>query len=130
MARQKILHSIYGNKFGLDVGGYPISADTEVQSATSATTATALNVGGITLLSSAETTWSLPAPVPGAFKTIKRNSASTATTGTISAGSSAVVGSTINYANIAINGGGAINLVGMSTSQWGVLGTYGNVTFS
>lgn len=130
MPRPNILTSLFGKKFGLDVNGYPVSEANELVSATSATTGTALKPGGITLLSSAVATWTLSAPYPGVLKTIKRNSTSTTTTGTISAGTSAVVGSTNNFATLALTGGAAISLIGLSTAQWGVVNTFGTVTYT
>lgn len=130
MPRPNILKSVLGKQLGLDVNGYLVSEDNELVSATSATTATALRPGGITILSSAATTWTLASPYPGVIKRIKRNSTSTTTTGTISAGTSSIVGSTNLFASMALTGGAAVTLIGLSTAQWGVTGTYGTVTFT
>lgn len=130
MPRPVIKTSIQGKLFGVDTNNYPVSEANELVSATSATTATAMRPGGITIMSSAVATWTLAAPYAGVLKTIKRNSTSTTTTGTISAGTSSIVGSTNLFANMALTGGAAVSLVGLSTAQWAVLNTYGTVTFT
>jgi hypothetical protein len=129
-----ILHSIYGRKVGVDVNGY-LATEKAVRSnsdaATSGTSGTNLKPFGITVMSSAETTWTLDAPLPGVRKTIKRNSASTATTGVVSLTNGSVVASTATFATaISMNGGAAVVLEGLSSTSWALVGTYGNVVLT
>lgn len=107
-----------------------------------ASTATNLRAFGMSLLpySTAANKFTLSAPIAGVEKTIVLNSTlvadSTAINTTIYTGSTAIVirdNSTLYNDKLYINVQppyANIRLIGLSTSQWGVIGTHGAVQFS
>jgi hypothetical protein len=118
-----ILHSLYGRVLGLTKEGYLAGKDSEVTAATSASTGTDIPAGGVTTLSSAASVWRLDPPIPGVRKTITSLSTSTANravtceSGTINSSGGG------SFASIVFQGlNYNVELVGLSTAKWGVVG--------
>ena len=104
--------------------GAPVGPTSPVN-ATSATTNTDLLAYGISVISSAETTWRMDAPVPGLIKHIFRGSTTTGTTGTITLESGSILSSAASTANsIAMTGGCGLSLVGVSTSVYAIVSRF------
>ena len=120
----KILHSLYGNKFGINKDGYECS---QQQSIVTESTAVALSYSGISALSSATGTYSLPPPPIGCVgmrKLIYTTSTSTLVrTITLSAGNFQSTAGTSFITYTLASGGQYLNLLGISTAAYFVLGT-------
>jgi hypothetical protein len=123
--RGKILTSIHGRRLGLDANDHlvgPKSLRQQVTQATSATTGTAIDNYGLTLMAmttAAAKTYTLNAPEAGVSKELVATSSSTLVTKiTLSNASlSSTAGSSTT--SITFNGrGDRAILVGLSTSQW------------
>ncbi len=156
----RFLHSIFGRYLGVDANRYlatrdalgikmpaylvgPVGSElavwgsTAINSATSATTGTAIPAGGITTLSSAATTWSMNAPVTGVPATLFATSSSTGNrvvqlasgtfeVGTSVGGGSGTVTAGSSYNQITfVNEGACVNLMAVSTSKFAVVGLSG-----
>lgn len=130
--RDLIKTSIHGRRCGLDVNEDLVGfkgVKRPVTDATSATTGTALpNYGISSVVTTTDDTWTLTAPYQGAEVTLVTGSSSTGIH-TITCASGSVIYSSngIAGANVVLTGaGGAVDLVGISTSVWKLVGTAGS----
>ena len=124
--RNQILTSVFGRRLGFDSAGYLLGYQgtrAPVQSLTSGTTATTVTFGGIALISlvTNASTWSLAAPVPGAWMMLENNSTGTGGVVKLASGNFVTTaGSTTTQ--VTVGGvGSAITIVGVTTAQAAVL---------
>jgi hypothetical protein len=133
MVKPVITHSLYGQKAGVHKDGWWITQDNDVSAVTSATTGTVIPAGGVTNIgiTSTDKVWSLAAPVVGVRKTIIRGTTSTGSTGQVTLASGNILSSANSTGQtITMTGQGLIELMGISTASWLVVGTFGSVVTS
>lgn len=111
-----------GTSTGSEIAMY---GSTAVVNATSATTATDLTAAGISVISTAETTWRLDPPVPGLIKHIFRVSTTTGTTGTVQLESGAILSSaTSTGSQFTMTGVSGLSLLGVTTAIYSVVARF------
>jgi len=124
--RQTMQTSVHGRRLGIDPNDFLIGSKDivgQVTNATSSTTATTLpNYGYNSVVTTAGDTWTLQSPKVGVKVWIGTASASTKTHTITPTGATVYSTNGIASSSIVLHGPGAfIELVGLTTSKWGIV---------
>lgn len=129
MTAYPTLTSVHGRNIGVDRNGYAIAElkgfRDRTTTVTSGSTATSISNSGVAILTSISTqTFTLDAPIAGVRKTLILNSTSTSTaarTIALASGNFQTTASATYTSFSWIAAGGAVHLVGQSTSRYQVM---------